>query len=1033
MAIDNFRICLGTKLFIWSFLLNCTALAQIIPDTTLGSEQSEILPNIDTAPKILIQGGASRNNNLFHSFQDFNVRETQQVHFSNPAGIQNIFSRVTGINPTNILGTLGVAGSANLYLLNRNGIIFGQNAQIDIAGSFLATTAESLVFDNFLFSSTNINNVPPASLLSISTPIGLQFGNSPSSIEVLGSTLLAGVDQTLALVGGDVKVEGNPELSSQDQLTLGTAGGRIEIGAVDSNSFVSISPIQQGFILEYDQVKEFRDITLSQEASINVSDFLPIVVNIILLPDGQLIPIFPISSSGSGEIQLNGRRIRMADGAQLTSANFFEKPGKEISLTASESIEMTGNSRDGAVATAITTAAVGKGKGGDINIDTVNFFVRNGAGIITGSTPFSLDGSASEGNSGNLTIRASEIQVSGSSQTAGNSVISVRTSGEGDAGNLQLITKELTLADGGEISAATESSGLGGDIRINATDSVKLTGTGFDVERDLVSGEITNITRVPSNILASTSDTGNAGSVEIQTNQFQLSNEAATTVSSEGDGNAGMIDIQAASILLANQAKLSAETTDKSTGKGGDIRLNSQALEISNNSEISVSTLNPNNVNPAGDISIQAQYILLDNLGKIVGETIAAEGGDLTIRGDESLSLNNKSSISTRGGFSAFGNSGNITLQTKQLTLENNSDITASSAGTGDAGFINIETESTLLNDGSRITAETSETSTGLGGSIRFDTQRLVINDESEISVSNLNPRNLQPAGDVNVQAQSILLANQSQISAETESGAGGDINIDVDETLELRNGSLITTRAGQEGGGGDGGNIEITAKFIAAVSAEDSNIFANAFSGSGGNILLNAEAIFGLFPQERLTRLSDIVASSELGASGMIDINRPDIDPQSSLLQVSTEFRDPEELAVEVCGARGVYQKGKFTITGKSGVPADPLEQLGGGVGIEDLGISPEGESHDARPMPPQGSIRRRLAEDIPKPLVEVQGWTRDANGKVVLTAQVSGTHKRQSICHDYDQSSAFPLSDNSDSVRLDRLQSATSSTANH
>ena len=575
-------------------------------------------------------------------------------------------------------------------------------------------------------------------------------------------------------------------------------------------------------------------------------------------------------------------------------------------------------------------------------------------------------------------------------------------------------------------------AGRGGNIKIFASESIELEGLGFDVERN-IAGEIISLTVVPSSILASTSGSGKAGEVELKTNQLRILDGAEATVSSEAEGDAGMLDIQAQTILLESQARLSAETTEESTGRGGDIRFNTGLLSISNNSEISVSTLNPQNVNSAGDINIQSLSLVLSDSGRITGETVSGEGGDLSLLSKDRITLTNESSISTRGSFSAFGTSGNITIQTAQLTVENNSDITASSAGTGDAGFINIETESTVLNDGSRLTAETSETSTGLGGSIRFDTQRLVINDESEISVSNLNPRNLQPAGDINVQAQSIVLANQSQISAETESGAGGDINIEADETIELRNGSLITTRAGQEGGGGDGGNIEITAKFIAAVPAEDSNIFANAFSGSGGNILLNADAIFGLFPQERLTRLSDIVASSELGASGMIDINRPDIDPQSSLLQVSTEFRDPEELAVEVCGARGVYQKGKFIITGKSGVPADPLEQLGGGVGIEDLGITPEEEIHDTRPTAPQGSIRRRLAEDMPKPLVEAQGWTRDANGKVVLTAQVSGTYNRQSICHDYDQSSAFPLSDNSDSVRLDRLQSTTSSAANH
>ena len=124
MVIGAHKNFIGAKFLILSFSINCIANAQIIPDTTLGSEQSAIIPNLDTAPKILIEGGAVRNSSLFHSFQDFNVREAQQVHFGNPVGIQNIFSRVTGSNASNILGTLGVMGSANLFFLNPNGIVF---------------------------------------------------------------------------------------------------------------------------------------------------------------------------------------------------------------------------------------------------------------------------------------------------------------------------------------------------------------------------------------------------------------------------------------------------------------------------------------------------------------------------------------------------------------------------------------------------------------------------------------------------------------------------------------------------------------------------------------------------------------------------------------------------------------------------------------------------------------------------------------------------------------------------------------------
>jgi filamentous hemagglutinin family protein len=103
----------------------CT-LAQVIPDTSLETENSVVSLNVNIKglPADRIDGGATRGENLFHSFDQFNVGNGQRVYFTSPAGIKNILMRVTGNNLSNILGTLGVDGGANLFLLNPNGIIF---------------------------------------------------------------------------------------------------------------------------------------------------------------------------------------------------------------------------------------------------------------------------------------------------------------------------------------------------------------------------------------------------------------------------------------------------------------------------------------------------------------------------------------------------------------------------------------------------------------------------------------------------------------------------------------------------------------------------------------------------------------------------------------------------------------------------------------------------------------------------------------------------------------------------------------------
>jgi filamentous hemagglutinin family protein len=142
--------------------------AQLNPDNTLGKESSVVTP-IDVLSD-RIEKGAIRGANLFHSFQEFNVDSGRSVSFANPAGIENILTRITGSNPSNILGKLRVEGTANLFLINPNGIFFGKNASLDIRGAFTATTANEIKLgEKGLFSATepaksNLLSIQPNAL-----------------------------------------------------------------------------------------------------------------------------------------------------------------------------------------------------------------------------------------------------------------------------------------------------------------------------------------------------------------------------------------------------------------------------------------------------------------------------------------------------------------------------------------------------------------------------------------------------------------------------------------------------------------------------------------------------------------------------------------------------------------------------------------------------------------------------------------------------------------------------------------------------
>ena len=227
----------------WSLGFQSSLLAEIIPDSSLGNETSIITPDVVIEDKLadLIEGGAIRDNNLFHSFEKFNVPLGDNIYFASPDGIDNILTRVTGNNISEIFGTLGVNGGANLFLLNPNGISFGRSAALDLNGSFLATTADSYIFqNNFEYSASDLKSPP---LLTVNLPVGLQMGNNPKPILNRSrfsqhGDAIAGLkipfQKTLSLIGGEVGLEGGH---------LSTTAGNLEIGAVGEHSTVSLLPI----------------------------------------------------------------------------------------------------------------------------------------------------------------------------------------------------------------------------------------------------------------------------------------------------------------------------------------------------------------------------------------------------------------------------------------------------------------------------------------------------------------------------------------------------------------------------------------------------------------------------------------------------------------------------------------------------------------------------------------------------------------------------------------------------------------------
>ena len=471
--------------------------AQVIPDATLGGERSTI--NSVSIVSDRIDGGARRGLNLFHSFSQFDIQAGHQVYFNNPAGVTSIFSRVTGSQPSNINGILGVSGNANLFFINPNGITFGPNAELQLGGSFIASTANSFVFPNGgQFSATN-PTVPQLLAVDIQAPIGLQFEGPGNPIHIKKASLILEADKTLALIGGPIRMEGG---------LLQTEGGRIELGSTNEKGTVQIDENLGNFSINFPSGLKREDILLSDNAVINIrsggdGSISVHANNLTLNQTSKLIAGLrnvPTSVGKAGDIVVNlqGNLVidnnsaianDLLDNIQQQSPSLINRAG-DIYITA-QNLSLSNESR-------ISSGTFGKGSAGNLSLDIKNSINIDKAYIL------STVHSGAIGDSGNIKISTNLLNVLGSSEL--HSLISSGVEGEGKAGdivinsiskinineseiistlnrgavgkggNILINTNELQISNQGLISTSTTGQGDAGNITINAHEKMNFSG-----------------------------------------------------------------------------------------------------------------------------------------------------------------------------------------------------------------------------------------------------------------------------------------------------------------------------------------------------------------------------------------------------------------------------------------------------------------------------------------------------------------------------------------------------------------------------
>ncbi len=1058
-------------MLLWSvLLLDGTAVkAQITPDGTLGSERSSLTRNAIVGGGIgdRIDGGAIRGSNLFHSFSEFNVETGQRLYFANPANIQNILARVTGKNLSNIDGTLGVDGTANLFLMNPNGIIFGKNASLDVRGSFIGTTTNAIRFgDQGIFSATT----PEKPALLTVQPSALLFTQiNPGAIE--NQAFLRVADgHSLLLVGGDIR---------QTQGDLAAYGGRVELGGLAEPGSVAIEPIDQALSLQFPDTLTrsniifdnssidvtannggsssiyARNLTLTSQSRIiggiydpggsvesQAGDIKLDIADALRLELGSYVEndVNPNRVGNSGNLKITAGSFGLLNGSFLSASVYGEGNSGAIEIKVRDrlsfnrsnlynQIKPTGSGRSGGIwitgntlelldGSQFSTGVFGSGRSGDINLDIPNQIVIRGGELKPNVNPtsgiFSTVEENAIGQAGAIRLATGMLSLSGISQIssgiagrgiAGDINVQAQTlrldskensiaptgifsgiafSGVGRGGSINIDASSLQLLNGAEIQSGVGGVGFGGSIRIRAQ---AITLSGSSPGEVIVGEQVDSGSKITAKLGISGSivdedgtekpfGIGQAGNIEIETQSLILRDQASIATLSNGQGDAGRISIKADTIALS-----SGDNTISSSafnfGNASNVAIQTRSLRLQDGSQISAFT---EGEGASGNISIKATgevelagfnakngtptALFTDN-----AEISKGASGNITIEADH-LQIADGATVNALTRNDQPG--GNITIRANRVEAVNGGQIITVGEGSGRAGTIAVHATNQLTIDGQDPSfAERVN---------RFGTVRIGLIDAA--SGLYVRAQGTGSAGNIQVDASTVNLNRGGKLSADSASGNGGGINIQNAALLLMRRNSSISTNAGTFGTGGNGGDIGVNAKLIVAPASENSDISADAFSGSGGRVNISTQGLFGIQARSQQTSESDITASSQSGVQGSVSIAQPEVQPTQGITELPVDILDASNQIAQIC-PRG-RDLGRFVVSGRGSAPPNPINALPGTSMLNPL------STLDGTPA--NRSTVNPITQPTPPAIVEAQGWIKTRDG-IELVAHTNET----------------------------------------
>jgi large exoprotein involved in heme utilization and adhesion len=547
---------------------------------------------------------------------------------------------------------------------------------------------------------------------------------------------------------------GSVSVRASDSVSVATAAifSTVEAGGVGNGGNININAATVSLFDSAQLLTIVREASNTQPAgrgdagnvTVNVTGKVTIAGVKDGFDDGIFSSVRTGATGNGGNITISSGSFSLTDGGTLAASTYGQGNAGSVSVRATDSVELAGGAT---ISSNVEEGGVGKG--GNININAATVSLFDSAQLQTLVREASDNQPAGRGDAGNVTVDVTgKVTIAGAKDGSASGISSrVRTGATGNGGNITISSGSLSLSDGALLIASTYGQGNAGNVSVQATDSVELSGgsmTGIvsTVESGAVgnggninisaatlslfddaqlqtlvrgasdtqpagrgnAGNVTvNVTGkvtiagvkegFPSAVVSAvgTGATGNGGNITISSGSLSLSDGAQLFASTYGQGNAGNVSVRATdSVELANTAGIFSAVEPGGVGKGGNININAASVSLKDGAGITASSAGNGT---AGNIEVAARSMRLDN-GSIISANTVAGQGNINLRARDLLLLRRGSNITTNATGTATG--GNITINTPSgfiIAIPNeNSDINAN-AFTGAGGRVDITTQ----------------------------------------------------------------------------------------------------------------------------------------------------------------------------------------------------------------------------------------------------------------------------------------------------------------------------------------------------